>query len=185
MIRGPATSGQDNVPTSVDGYFEQFLSEQRPALIGFLHKRGVAPDDAQDVAQDAMLRLVRYRAQPADVLRPLLYRIALNALNDHLRRSRSRQQAAHFSMDEVLHDPPSQDPEHERRVAGEQELQLARRIILQMPERCRQVYLLNRVNEMSYSQIARHCGISVKAVEKNIARALTLLRRGLQQTELT
>jgi RNA polymerase sigma-70 factor (ECF subfamily) len=41
------------------------------------------------------------------------------------------------------------------------------------------VYLLNRINGMSYAQIAQHCGISAKTVEKHIARALQGLRQEL------
>jgi len=43
------------------------------------------------------------------------------------------------------------------------------------------VYLLNRIDGLSYSQIAQHCGISVKAVEKHIGKALSLLRSKLKR----
>ena len=39
--------------------------------------------------------------------------------------------------------------------------------------------LLNRITGMSYAQIARHCGITAKTVEKHIARALQGLRQEL------
>ena len=55
-----------------------------------------------------------------------------------------------------------------------------RAAILQLPLRCRQVYLLNRIDGMSYPQIASHCDISVKAVEKHIGKALTMLRLRLR-----
>jgi len=51
-----------------------------------------------------------------------------------------------------------------------------RAAVLRLPPRCREVYLLNRIEDMSYTEIARHCGISVKAVEKHIGKALSLLR---------
>jgi RNA polymerase sigma-70 factor (ECF subfamily) len=38
---------------------------------------------------------------------------------------------------------------------------------------------LNRIEGMSYTEIAEHCGISVKAVEKHISKALRLLRERL------
>ena len=42
-----------------------------------------------------------------------------------------------------------------------------------------QIYLLNRIEGMSYTEIADHCDISVKAVEKHISKALKLLRERL------
>jgi RNA polymerase sigma-70 factor (ECF subfamily) len=51
-----------------------------------------------------------------------------------------------------------------------------RAAILALPPRCRAVYLMNRMDGLSYSEIARRCGISAKAVEKHMSRALRELR---------
>ncbi len=58
-------------------------------------------------------------------------------------------------------------------------LSLLRQALFKLPERAREVYLLNRITGMSYTQIARHCGITAKTVEKHIARALQGLRQEL------
>lgn len=167
-----------------DDVFEQFLREHQGALKAFLARR-VGDDDAQDIAQEAMVRLMRYRMQPAEQLRPLMYRIALNVLNDRGRRDSTRQASAHVSLDQDFMSLASSEPSHDQRIAHEQELVLVRAAILQLPERCRQVYLLNRIDGLSYSQIANHCGISVKAVEKHIGKALSLLRLKLKQSGLS
>ncbi|MFC5568501.1 RNA polymerase sigma factor [Lysobacter yangpyeongensis] len=167
-----------------DARFEAFLREQRPVLVRFLARR-TDEHDANDVAQEALVRLMRYRALPAEKLTLLMYRIALNALNDAGRRSQSRQSAAHVSLDEEFDSLPSPEPDHERRLDNQREVERVRAAILQLPPRCREVYLLNRIEGMSYSQIARHCGVSVKAVEKHIGRALQSLRRDLQQVPAT
>jgi len=43
-----------------------------------------------------------------------------------------------------------------------------------LPPKCRQVFLLSRAQRMTYPQIAVHCGISVKMVEKHISHALAI-----------
>jgi RNA polymerase sigma factor (sigma-70 family) len=157
--------------------FERFVSDQRAALLGFLRRLTQCEADAEDIAQESFLSLVRYReSEPVEAWRPLLFRIALNAFNDRNRRGASRADGAHLSLGDEVVNLPSSDVPHEKRVSDQQELALIRETILQLPDRCRQIYLLNRIEGMSYSQIARHCAISVKAVEKQITKALSILR---------
>lgn len=165
--------------------FERFVSDQRAALLGFLRRLTHCDADAEDIAQESFLGLVRYReSEPVEAWRPLLFRIALNAFNDRRRRNASRADAAHVSLYDVVVDLPSTDAPHEKRIADQQELALIRATILQLPERCRQIYLLNRVEGMSYTEIARHCEISVKAVEKQITKALAILRERVDKASV-
>jgi RNA polymerase sigma-70 factor (ECF subfamily) len=49
--------------------------------------------------------------------------------------------------------------------------------ILKLPEKCRVVFLMSRMEEMSYAEIAANLGISAKTVENQIGKALKLLRQ--------
>ncbi len=175
-------SDEDTPGAMVEGDdgFDNFVREHRAMLVAYLSRR-IGEDDAQDVAQETLVRLMRYRAQPVEQLRPLMYRIAINVIHDRGRRDSTRQVFAHVSLDQDFVGLPSLEASHDQRIEHEQELVLVRAAILQLPERCRQVYLLNRIEGLSYSQIAQHCGISVKAVEKHIGKALSLLRAKLRQ----
>lgn len=165
--------------------FELFLAEQHEPLVAFLRHRTACESDARDAAQESMVRLVRYRdREPVAAWKPLLYRIAINIARDQARRARHRQADAHCSIDDVGATLVAVEPTHEQRVDTERELQAIRELIFRLPERCRQVYLLNRIEGMSYSEIAQHCGISVKAVEKHVAKALQFLRKGLGERGL-
>lgn len=175
----PAPGRPEACPRGDDG-FERFVLEHRDALIRFLCKR-TGEEDAKDIAQESLVRLMRYRGQPAEQLKLLMYRIAMNELNDRGRRQQSQHASAHVSFDQHFHGLPSADLAHDQRVANQQELARVREAILRLPTKCRQVYLLNRIEGMSYTEIARHCGISVKAVEKHIGRALVLLRLRLRE----
>lgn len=167
---GPAHDG--------DG-FDAFVRRHHAALVGFLARR-CHEEDARDIAQEAMVRLMRYRDQSPEKLKLLMYRIALNALLDSGRQQTSRQAGAHVSLDADFERLPSAELPHEQRIEHQQQLERVRAAILRLPARCREIYLLNRIEGMSYTQIARHCRISVGAVEKNISRALHLLRLHLQ-----
>jgi len=60
-------------------------------------------------------------------------------------------------------------------MAG-QMLKLLYQALSTLPDCPREVYLLNRVAGMSYTQIARHRGVTSKTVEKQISRALQDLK---------
>ncbi len=158
--------------------FTLFLRTQREPLRAFLRARGTSEEDAEDIVQDCMERLIRYREHPHAELKLLLYRIARNRLAD---RGRSPHAAPHLPLAEqdLPSEAPFSTPGPLRQAESGQMLNTLRQALLKLPERCREVYLLNRFTGMSYSQIARHRGITAKTVEKHVARALQGLRREL------
>lgn len=159
--------------------FDSFVREQRGALIGFLRRRVSSEEDAQDVAQESFIRLIRYREYAPESWGSLLYRIAINALNDRARRAHTHHTADHVSLDDNVFGLPSMDQAHDQQIETQQELARVQKALLGLPTRCREIYLLNRIEGMSYPEVAKHCGISVKAVEKQISKALVLLRKRL------
>ena len=159
---------------------KSFIRTERPALLNFLHRRLSSQEDAEEAAQDAFMRLLRYQdSKPAFAWRFLLYRIASNVAIDHARHAKSRHAAQHVSLDELA--IASSVPSQERVVSGQQELALLQAAILDLPPKCKQVFLLNRVHGMSYAQVAAHCSISVKMVEKHIRKAVTLCLAKISQ----
>lgn len=60
-------------------------------------------------------------------------------------------------------------------------LNVVKSALAELPPRAREVFLANRVDGKSYSRIALEMEISVSAVEKNMARALTQLSLKLNE----
>jgi len=170
-------------PAGVPDAFITFIREERAPLCAFLRMRGVGPEDAEDIAQDSIERLIRYRGHGTDELRLLLYRIARNRLADRGRSPRAR---GHLPLGERdgSEEPHGTSPDPLRQAESGQMIALLRQALFKLPERAREVYLLNRITGMSYAQIARHCGITAKTVEKHIARALQGLRKELGSNPL-
>jgi RNA polymerase sigma-70 factor (ECF subfamily) len=54
-----------------------------------------------------------------------------------------------------------------------------------MPERCRIVFLMSRVDELKYREIAERTGIGIKAVEKRMNKAIEHMRRKLRVPEVS
>lgn len=155
--------------------FNEFLRVQRAALLNFLRRRLPTDEDAQDATQESLTRLLRYgNSEPADAWKPLLYRIASNIACDQARLRNSHCVEDHISLEDE--EIVSEEPTPEQLLAQQQEMAILQRAILALPEKCRQVYLLHRMRSMTYVQIATHCGLSQKTVEKHVSKALAALR---------
>lgn len=163
--------------------FERFIDERRGALLRFVANLGAQQEDAKDLVQETLLRMMRYRdSAPAQEWTPLAYRILLNLYRDKQRQSANAHHVHFVEMDDQVTYQASQEKSPERTASDIQQLEHARAAILSLPDRCREVYLLNRIEGLSYPAIAQHCGISVKAVEKHISRALRELRAKVDRT---
>ncbi len=149
------------------------------SLIRFLRQRLRVPEDAFDVAQEAYIRMMQYQSS-SDIKSPssMLFRIAINVANDLGRAEQSRRVKDQCSVDEV--DLVSDQPSIERQLSAEQDLRALYDVIDRLPPKCRNVFLLSRVKLMTYPQIAEHCGISVKMVEKHISHALAVCAREIE-----
>lgn len=156
-------------PVSVSGLIRRYHG----SLIQFLRQRLRKPEDAYDVAQEAYIRLMQYEGS-RDIHSPssMLFRIAINVANDLERAEQVRHVSHQCPIDdfELVSDVPSP----EREVAGQQDVALLREAVAALPPKCRQAFLLSRARGMTYPEIARHCGISVKMVEKHISHALAV-----------
>jgi RNA polymerase sigma-70 factor, ECF subfamily len=56
--------------------------------------------------------------------------------------------------------------------------------ISKLPDKCREVFVLSRYEQLSHKEIAEKMGISINTVENHIAKALKILRRDLKPDEL-
>jgi RNA polymerase sigma-70 factor (ECF subfamily) len=160
---------------------ETLISSQRNALVRFLSRKLGSIDDAQEIAQDAFLRLHRLEhADDLDNARAYLFQVASNMAIDQLRR---RKLHARYLEDEgarQLEETGPRDPgTPEELVAARQQLGLIYRAIEDLPLRCRQALMLHRVRGLSYTEIACEMGVSVSSVEKYILEALRHCRQHL------
>jgi RNA polymerase sigma factor (sigma-70 family) len=141
------------------------------------------PTEAQDIAHDAYLRVYpvvarQEAAQPRALLFLTARRLAINRLK---RRGIS-------PIDGPWADPETAaatTPGVAQQIMARQELDLLNRAIADLPEGCRTVLLLRKIELLSHREIADRLGIAVSTVEKQHARALRLLRAALPETMAT
>lgn len=144
-------------------------------LHGFLCRAmRLQPSDADDVVQDIWLRVIRTSLADVEQPRAYLSRIAFNILRDRARRDTVSK--AHLRL--VL---PDDQPRFDSGDLTEQECALElERVILDLPDTIRDVFVLSRFRRMTNKDIAKHLAIPVKTVEWRIGKAIELCARRLQ-----
>ncbi len=133
--------------------------------------------EAQDVAHDAYLRVYPTSndariEKPEAVLYTTARRLAINRLK---RRSISPFTTSPAGSETAAAGTPGVA----QQVMARQELGLLEAALAELPEGCRTVLLLRKVELLSHREIAERLGIAISTVEKQHARALRLLRAAL------
>ena len=127
--------------------------------------------DAEELLHAAYLRLLRYRAQHAvENIAAFLVRTAVNIGVDNYRHDRF---ITDVDPDDtgVCENSPLQDEVLAARVR----LERVREGLSRLTPRTREIFLMHRLEDLKYREIAERLGISQSAVEKHIAKAALFL----------
>jgi RNA polymerase sigma-70 factor (ECF subfamily) len=165
--------------------FEAMYRAYKTPLGGYVQHLLGSREAAEEVIHDLFLRLWEQRElwEPPAALNTYLFRAARNRALSYLRHQRveakfRERSAQGMTGDEALSAPPS-TPDDALRL---QEIEEAvERAVAALPERCREVFRLNRYQRLSYAEVAQVLQISVKTVEMQMGRALAALRRQLAE----
>lgn len=154
----------------------------RAPLEHYFRKRVRTAADVDDLVQEVFLRLAR-RAGLDDIesIEGYVFHTAANVRRDLARRSAARSESAHVPLDE-LSDPGS-EISPERVLIGKEALSRLGAALRQLPERTRDVFVLRALEGRKYAEIAQLLGISDRAVEKQMAKALAALGRAVDAGE--
>jgi RNA polymerase sigma-70 factor (ECF subfamily) len=156
--------------------FDLLYREHAPRLRRRLRARLGSAEDANDLIQDAFARLLG--ARPSDGLREpgaFLNRIVRNLLVDRSRRLFARPPHITLEIEAEVAVPPDQG----QQIELDQMRERYRQVVAQLPPRMREVFILHRIEGLSYKQIAVRLDISVRTVEWHIAEAIVRISREL------
>ncbi len=150
----------------------------------FLRRRVASPEVAADLAQEAFFRLLRSDQLPdgthaARDARAYLFSIAANLAIDHRRQARRQQtDAVELAAIEAFPDPR---PSAERSSLSREELRVLAGAVETLPPRGRQIFLMHKVEDLSYAEIAAQLGIAKNTVIVHMVRSLAHCRRALAE----
>ena len=161
---------------------EELYDRHHAALRRFLTGMLRCEEAAAEVAQEAYLRLLRFA--PRQTLRnsrAYLFQVAANAARDRLARQRTREGMIDDGvLPETARCPR---PDAEATASGRERLRLLSEAVDGLPPRCREVFLMSRLDGLGNAEIARRLGISRNMVEKHIIKAMLICRRRLDDAK--
>ncbi|AHX15677.1 RNA polymerase sigma factor [Dyella jiangningensis] len=155
--------------------------EHNRALVAYLQCRLHSLSDAQEVAQEAYMRLVTLeRPEQVDSLRAYLYRVASNLAVDRLRMRKVRDDNPVQAPDEDLHLAPIP----ERHAAATGQLHALQNALRELPAKTGRAFVMHVIDGCEIGVIARAMKISERMVRYHVANALAHCRARVDEPEM-
>ncbi len=165
----------DKNATCNEQAFDQFFKSHAKLLRNYIYYKFGDMQQAEDIVQDTFIKLWNNCSNVTlDKAKSYVYTVATN-----LGISVVRHQKVKFKYKDYIinrrNDTNNESPEF---IAIEKEyMEQLKSAIAALPERQREVFLLSRIDKKTYKEIAELSGVSVKAIEKLMHKALVALRK--------
>lgn len=162
----------------LDDWFVQEILVHEAALMRFLQRHWSPREECADLRQELYVRVYEAagKSLPSQP-KAFLFASARHLLADRVRRAKvvsiepmGELPSSHVMIDEVS---------PERWAGGRQALRQLASAFDRLPDRCREVVWLRRVDGLAQKEVAQRLGVTEKTVEKHIAKGMRLLADAL------
>ncbi len=176
-----ATTAASQSPTALKKV-QHLYNKHWDDLCKFVHSRfGSGPPDPEDVAQNAFIKYAdAHESKSIDNPKAFLFRTASNLVVDH-HRSPKNVQPTEDDINSFENTEKSDVWSPETVLMGKQEADIVQEVLMTLPERDRAFVLMNRLENKTYTEIAKEANMSRSGVQKIIMQALEKCMTALQQ----
>jgi len=148
---------------------------------GWLRRTGASGHEIDDIVQEAYCRIAGLSAVTHIANgRAYFFQAARNIAVERARRARIVR--LDWLTEIELANVVDNEPDSERIVAGREELKRVERLIEALPERCREIFRLRRIQGVSQKEIARRLNVTENVVETQATRALQLILAAFEKS---
>ncbi|HEX8778503.1 MAG TPA: RNA polymerase sigma factor [Rhodanobacter sp.] len=158
--------------------------EHNRALLAFLQCRLGSLADAQELAQEAYVRMLTLEhPEQIDSLRAFLFRVAANLAVDRLRMRKLREAT---SADEPVEPAPELHlaPVPERQVAAAEQWRDLQAALRELPAKTSRAFVLHAIEGRDFEAIAQTMKLSARMVRYHVTRALAHCRARVEEREM-
>jgi len=171
----PPSEPQPPGEESFDGAFRRLFGQRFSPLYRYLQRLTGDPTLADDLAQEAFVRLYERGAMPEDAA-AWLVTVAHNLLRDEHRRTERRRRLLAFRRD-----PPASPPPPDADLLRNERTAQVRRVLATLPPRQAQLLLLRHEGH-SYNEIAAIVGVAPGSVGTLLVRATAAFAAAFRRT---
>lgn len=176
--RAAAVADAAAPPLDLDGFLASVERRAfRLAELALGHR-----EDALDAVQEAMIKLVRYRARPSTDWPPLFWSILRRQITDRHRRNAVKRRVMGFlgrgetDREDLFEMQPDPREDPARRHVDAKSWQALGRALQTLPRRQRECFLLRELQGLSVAETAHAMGCSDGSVKTHLSRAMSALR---------
>ena len=169
-----------NVKNSKKSSFQKLFFQFHDQLFRFVIYRVQDTDIAKDIIQETFLRIWEKRRslQPEKSFFSLLARISTNLCYDHFRYTEVRLR----NRDRIPEYGKSHFDNPEEVVQAQAIEKIIRKLVNEkLPQKCRIIFILSRIEGLSNQEISLKLGLSIRTVENQIYRALKILKKHMKK----
>lgn len=169
-------------------YFQNAFLEYFDPLCFYAFRYVENTDASEDIVQDVFFDIWTNKSKIdfSRPLKPLLYKLTKNKSIDFLRSARHHEEKLDESTEGLILESYVRDMiiNQEDLICLQELSQEIQSCVDNLPEQCKKVFMLSRTAGLKNKEVAEHLGISIKAVEKQITKALSEIRLHLNKEDL-
>lgn len=165
----------------MSAYDDELLASflrSRSRIQRYLTGKTGSRQDAEDLTQEAWIKLARNGVAAANAPLAYLNRVVRSLAIDH-GRSRARQMSSEAIAD--LLSVPDDRPSPEQAAEDREQMRLLAHILEELPERQRRILVMVRLEQRLQADVAAELSVSVRTVEYDLRRALEYCSERLEQ----
>ena len=156
--------------------FKKLFDTYNTHLLNFALQYLNNPQAAEDVVQEVFVNIWinRNGLNPALSIKSYLFTSVRNQALKHIRDSNTKKEKHKHIQEKIVNVKSPEEHLQEKELT-----ELYHQAIEKLPYQCRQIFSMNRFENLSYAEIAETMGISINTVKTQMGRAFKTLRKHL------
>lgn len=179
------TMAETTIPQGHQANVAALFREHNRALLSFLQCRLGSLADAQELAQEAYVRMLTLEnPEQIDSLRAFLFRIAANLAVDRLRMRKLREVAPVESLETELEPELHLAPVPERHASAIEQWRELHEALRELPPKTSCAFVMHAIEGRDFEAIAQTMKLSARMVRYHVTRALAHCRARVEDREM-